>query len=163
MVTLHDGNISIPVNNFTDHPYKLKKGLHIASFSVMTPEQTKYFKPVDPASTCHFLQIDQKQAAHYVSSLIKSNKNRQNSEKLWFPTPENPGNPGNPRNPGNPGNPDEHTPIQKKILGELQALENLGTLDSTKDEKSRAKFLENFNWEDSTLATGENEKKMNNY
>ena len=39
LVTLNDGNISIHVNNFTDHPYKLKKGLHNASFSVMTPEQ----------------------------------------------------------------------------------------------------------------------------
>ena len=38
LVTLNDGNISIPVNYFTDHPYKLKKRLHIASFSVMTPE-----------------------------------------------------------------------------------------------------------------------------
>ena len=39
-VTLNDGNISIPVNNFTDHPYKLKKGPHIANFSVMTPERS---------------------------------------------------------------------------------------------------------------------------
>ena len=56
--------------NFTDH-YKLKKGLHIASFSVMTPEQMKYVKTVDPASARHLLQNDQEQAAHYVSSLIK--------------------------------------------------------------------------------------------
>ena len=71
LVTLNDGNILIPVNNFTDHPYKLKKGLHIANFSVMTPEQMKYVKPVVPASTWHLLQNDQEQAAHYVSSLIK--------------------------------------------------------------------------------------------
>ena len=51
LVTLNDGNIKIPVNNFTDHPYKLEKGLHIASFSVMTPEHMKYVKPVAPAST----------------------------------------------------------------------------------------------------------------
>ena len=104
LVTLNDGSISIPVNNFTDHPYKLKKGLHIANFSVMTPEQMKYVKPVDPASTWHLLQNDQEQAAHYVSSLIKTNRNPQNSENYWFPTPEN------------PGNPEEHTPIQKRIL-----------------------------------------------
>ena len=77
LVTLKDGNLSIHVNNFTDHPYKLKKGLHIASFSVMTPEQMKYVKPVDPASTWHLLQNDQEQAAHCVSSLIKTNKNPQ--------------------------------------------------------------------------------------
>ena len=93
LVTLNNGSISIPVNNFTDHPYKLKKGLHIANFSVMTPEQMKYVKPIDPASTWHLLQNDQEQAAHYISSLIKTNRNPQNSENYWFPTPENPGNP----------------------------------------------------------------------
>ena len=130
LVTLNDGSISIPVNNSTEHPYKLKKGLQIANFSVMTPEQMKYVKPVDPASTWHLLQNDQEQAAHYVSSLIKTNGNSQNSENYWFPTPEN------------PGNPEEHTPIQKRILRELQALQDLETLDPTKDEESRAKFLE---------------------
>ena len=80
LVILNDGNILIPVNNFRDHPYKLKKGLLIANFSVMTPEQMKYVKPVDPGSTWHLLQNDQEQAAHYVSSHIKTNKNPQNSE-----------------------------------------------------------------------------------
>ena len=146
LVTLNDGNILIPVNNFTDHPYKLKKGLHIANFSVMTPEQMKYVKPVDPASTWHLLQNDEEQAAHYVSSLIKTNRNPQNSENYWFPTPEN------------PGNPEEHTPIQKRILRELQALQDLETLDPTTDAESRAKFLENFDWKDSTLTPEEKEK-----
>ena len=146
LVTLNDGNILIPVNNFTDHPYKLKKGLHIANFSVMTPEQMKYVKPVDPASTWHLLQNDQEQAAHYVSSLIKTNRNPQNSENYWFPTPEN------------PGNPEEHTPIQKRILRELQALQDLETLDPTTDAESRAKFLETFDWKDSTLTPEEKEK-----
>ena len=146
LVTLNDGNISIPVHNFTDHPYKLKKGLHIANFSVMTSEQVKYVKPVDPASTWHLLKNDQEQAAHYVSSLIKTNKKPQNSETYWFPTPEN------------SGNPDEHTPIRKRILRELQALQDLETVDTTKDEESRAKFLENFDWRDSTL----NERKTEN-
>ena len=91
LVILNDGNTLIPVNNFTDHPYKLKKGLHIANFSVMTPEQMKYVNPVDPASVWHLLQNDQE---HYVSGLIKTNKNPQNSENYWFPNPENPGNPG---------------------------------------------------------------------
>ena len=57
----------------------------------------KYVKPVDPASTWHLLQNDQEQAAQYVSSLIKTNKNPQNSENYSFPTPENPGNLDEPR------------------------------------------------------------------
>ena len=95
----------------------------------------------NPASTWHLLQNDQEQAAHYVSSLIKTDKNPQNPEHFWFPTPEN------------PGNPNEHTPIQKRILRELQALQELETLDPTKVEESRAKLLENFDWKDYTLAT----------
>ena len=114
--------------------------------TVLTPEQMKCVKPVDPASTWHLLQNDQEQAAHYVSSLIKTNRNPQNSENYWFPTPEN------------PGNPEEHTPIQKRILRELQALQDLETLDPTKGEESRAKFLENFDWKDSTLTPEEKEK-----
>ena len=112
----------------------------------MTPEQMKYVKPVDPASTWHLLQNDQEQTAHYVSRLIKTNRNPQNPENYWFPTPEN------------PGNPEEYTPIHRRILRELQALQDLETLDPTKDPKPRAKFLENFDWKDSTLAPEEKEK-----
>ena len=129
------------MNNFADYPYKLKKGLHIASFSVMTPQQMKYVKPVDPASTCYLLQNDQEQATHYVSSLVKTNKHPQNSE-----TPEN------------PGNPDEITPIQQRIVRELQALQDLEALDPTTDEESPTKFLENFDWKDSTLSLDEKHK-----
>ena len=53
IVTLHEGTIRTHVNNFTDQPYKLKKGLHIANFSVMTPEQMKHVRPIDPVSTWH--------------------------------------------------------------------------------------------------------------
>ena len=143
LVTLNDGSISIPVNNFTEHPFIFKKGLHIASFSVMTPEQMKYAKPFDPVSTWHLLQNDQDQAAQNVSSLIKTNKNPHNSENFWFPTPEN------------PGNPDEHTPIQKRMLRDLQALQDLDTVDPNKDEESSAKFFENFDWKGSTPVTDE--------
>ena len=146
LVTLNDNNISIPVINSTDHPYKLKKGLHTASFSGTTPEQMKYVKPDDPASTWHLLQNNQEQAAHYVSSFIRTNKSSQNSENHCFPTPEN------------PANPEEQTPIQKRILRELQSLQDLETLDPTTDEESRAKFVENFDWKDSISATDEKEK-----
>ena len=39
IVTSHEETMGIHVNNFTDQPYKLKKGMHIANFAVMTPEQ----------------------------------------------------------------------------------------------------------------------------
>ena len=49
--TLNEGAMGIRVNNFTDQPYKLIKGLHIANLSVMTPEQMKHVRPIDPVST----------------------------------------------------------------------------------------------------------------
>ena len=109
----------------------------------MTPKQMKYVKPVDPVSTWHPLQNDQEQAAHYVSNLIETIKHPQTCDNNWFPTPEN------------PGNTDEHTPLRKTILRELQALQDLVTLDTTKDEKSRAKFQEYFDWKSFTLAPDE--------
>ena len=42
--------------------------------------------------------------------------------------------------------PEEHTTIQKKILEELQALQDAETLDPTKGKESRRKFLGNFDW-----------------
>ena len=39
MVTLNEETMGIRVNNFPDQPYKLKKGLHVANFLVITPEQ----------------------------------------------------------------------------------------------------------------------------
>ena len=53
LVTLNDANIKMSINTLTDHPYKLKKGLHIAILSVMLPEQIKYVKPIAPASIWH--------------------------------------------------------------------------------------------------------------
>ena len=86
------------------------------------------------------------QAALYVSSLIKTNENPQNVESYWFPIPEN------------PGNPDEHTPMKKSIVREIQASQDLESLEPTKDEESRTKFLEDFDWKDSTLTLDEKQK-----
>ena len=139
LVTLNDDSILIPVNNFKDHPYKLKKRSPHCQF-FCHDAGTKETRQTDrPGINLAFPKQDQEQAAHYVSSLIKANKTPQNQENYWFPNPEN------------PGNPEEHTPIQKKILRELQALQDLETLDPTKDPPSRAKFLKNFHCKDSTL------------
>ena len=43
-------------------------------------------------------------------------------------------------------------------MRELQALQELETLDPTNDAESRAKFLENFDWKDSTLTLEDKEK-----
>ena len=138
-VTLTSGQVEIPLNNFTYHPYTLKRGSHIANFSVMTPGQMKYVKPNDPVTTWHLLQDDPENAAFYVSSLIKSSKPEYFKESYWFPTPED------------PGDPQQHTPIQKRILKEILNLQELEKLNPQEDSESRRQFLTNFDWTDSTL------------
>ena len=81
IVTLHEGAMRIHVNNFTDQPYKLKKGMHIANFSVMTPEQMKHVRPIDPVSTWHLLNENEEDAIYYISSLLKANRNNNQYEQ----------------------------------------------------------------------------------
>ena len=38
LATLTQSQVTIHVDNFTDHPHTLKRSSHIANFSVMTPE-----------------------------------------------------------------------------------------------------------------------------
>ena len=64
LVTLTQGQVSIHVNNFTDQHYTIKRGSHIANFSVLTPEQMKYVKPIDPVTTWHLLKDNPENAAY---------------------------------------------------------------------------------------------------
>ena len=146
IVTLTNGNVNVHINNFTDQPYKLKKGLHIANFSVLTPEQMKHVKPIDPVSTWHLLNENEEDAIYYVSSLLKANRNNDQYEQYWFPTPEN------------PGDEDSHTPIQRRILQELRNLQEAEQLNPQNDDESRRKFLGNFDWKDSMLQQHEIKK-----
>ena len=144
LVTLTQGQVTIHVNNFTDQSHTIKRGSHIANFSVLTPEQMKYVKPIDAVTTWHLLQDNPENAAYYASSLIKSPKTDDNSEHYWFPTPED------------PGDLQTHTPIQQRILKELQNLQELEKLNPQDDIESRKQFLANFDWADSTLNPTEN-------
>ena len=143
LVTLTQGQVSIHVNNFTDQPYTIKRGSHIANVSVLTPEQMKYVNPIDPVTTWHFLKDNPENAAYYASSLIKSPKTSEDSENYRFPTPEE------------PGDPQTHTPIQQRILRELRNLQDLGKLNPQDDPEYRKQFLANFDWTDSTLNSAE--------
>ena len=139
LVTLTNGQVFVHLNNFTDSPYTLKRGTQVATFTVLTPEQMKYVKPIDPVTTWHLLQANPENAAHYASSLIKSTKPEDFKENYWFPTPED------------PGDPQHHTPIQKRILSELINLRELEKLNPQDDTESRRQFLSNFDWTDSML------------
>ena len=107
LVTLTNGQVSIHLNTFTDSPYTLPRGTQVANFTVLTPEQMKHVKPLDPVTTWHLLQAYPENVGYYASSLIKSTKPEDDKENYWFPTPKD------------PGDPQHHTPIQKRILSEL--------------------------------------------
>ena len=57
----------------------------------MTPEQMKHVRPIDPVSTWHLLNKNEEDAIYYISILLKANRNNDQYEQYWFPTPENPG------------------------------------------------------------------------
>ena len=96
----------VHISNFLDHPYTLKKGTHIANFSILSPEQTKHIRPVNPTSVRHLRNSNHNDAIHYINSLLKTWKDNEVNETYWFPAPQN------------PGNKKEHTPIQTRILNE---------------------------------------------
>ena len=62
----------IQINNFLGHPYTLKKGTHIANFSILTHEQTKHIRPVNPILVRHLLNTNHEDAIHYISSLLET-------------------------------------------------------------------------------------------
>ena len=105
----------------------------------MTSEQIKHVRPIDPVSTWHLLKENEEDAIYYISSLLKANRNNDQYEQYWFPTPENPG--------------DElsHTPIQQRIFREVRNLEEVEKLNPQDNEESRRSFLSNFDWKDSML------------
>ena len=129
----------VQISNFLDHPYTLRKGTHIANFSILTPEQTKNIRPVNPTSVRHLLNNNHNDAIHYINSLLKTSKTEEVSETYWFPTLQN------------PGNGREHTPIQTRILNEIRQLEQLEKLNPLEETDYRNQFLSNFHWSDFTL------------
>ena len=109
MPTIIDKRIAVRVTNITESPYLIKKHTQIAEFSVVTPEQSKHIKPVDMAILSMIPQGDLDLSA-YLKELLRTNKPEQQDNTFWFPTPEN------------PGKPEEHTPLQTRILKELNEL-----------------------------------------
>ena len=49
MSTIIDRKIAVRVTNTTESTYTINKNTQIAEFSVLTPEQSKFIKPVDTA------------------------------------------------------------------------------------------------------------------
>ena len=136
--TVIDRRIAVRVTNTTELPYLIKKHTQIAEFSVVTPEQSKHIKPVDMAVLSMIPQGDPELTA-YLNELPRANKPEQQDNTFWFPTPEN------------PGKPEDHTPIQTRILKELNELKDKEKLNPQESTESRNKFLKRFDWTDTLL------------
>ena len=85
LVTLTNGQVSVHLNNFTESPYTFRRGTQVANFTVLTTEQMKYVKLIDPVTTWYLLQANPENAAYYASSLIKSTKPEDFSKTTGFP------------------------------------------------------------------------------
>ena len=109
MSTITDRKIAVRVTNTTESPYTINKNTQIAEFSVVTPEQSKFIKPVD-MSILSMIPEGDLDLITYLTELLRTKKQDQQTNTFWFPTPEN------------PGNTEEHTPIQTRILKELVRL-----------------------------------------
>ena len=138
MSTIIDKRIAVRVTNTTESPYLNKKHTQIAKFSVVTPEQSKHIKPVDMAILSMIPQDDLDPTA-YLNELLRTNKPEQQNNTFWFPTSEN------------PGKPEDHTPIQTRILKELNELKDKKKLNPQESTQSRTKFLKRFDWTDTFL------------
>ena len=95
-------------------------------------------KPIDPVSTWH-LTNESEDAIYYVSSLIKANRNNDQNEQCWFPTPDN------------PWDEQSHAPIQRRILLEQRNLQLAEQLNPQDNEGPVNQFQSNFDWKDSML------------
>ena len=107
MSTIIDRKTAVRVTNTTESPHTINKNAEIAEFFVLTPEQSKFIKPVDTAILSMIPEIDP-DLVTYLTELLRRNKPDQQNNTFWFPTPEN------------PGNTEDHTPIQTRILTELR-------------------------------------------
>ena len=142
MSTIFDRKIAVRVTNTTESPYTINKITQIAEFSVVTPEQSKFIKPVDMA-ILSMIPEGHPDLITYLTELLRTNKQDQQANTFRFPTPEN------------PGNEEEHTPIQTRILKELCELQLKEKLNPTDDTESRMEFLERFDWTDTMLTKTE--------
>ena len=142
MSTITDRKIAVRVTNTTESPYTINKNTQIAEFSVVTPEQFKFIKPVDMEILSMIPEGDP-DLITYLTELLRTNKQDQQTNTFWFPTPED------------PGNTEEHTPIQTRILKELRELQLKEKLNPKDSTDSKMEFLRRFDWTDTLLTETE--------
>ena len=138
MSTVIDKQIAVRVTTTTESPYTINKNAQIAKFSVVTPEQSKLIKPVDMAILNMIPEADP-DLITYLTELLRTNKQDQQTNTFWFWTPEN------------PGNTEEHTSFRTRILEELRELQLKEKLNPKDDIELQREFIKRFHWTDKLL------------
>ena len=140
--TIIDKRIAVRITNTTESPYPIKKHTQVAEFSVVNSEQSKHIKPVDVAILSKIPQGDPDLTA-YLHQLLRTKKPEQQNNTFWFPTTEN------------PATLEDHTPIQTRILKELNELRDKRKPQPTREHRISNKLLEQFDWTDTLLTVRE--------
>ena len=144
--TIIDRKIAVRVTNTTESPYTINKNTQISNFSVVTPEQSKFIKPVYTALLSMIPESDPDLITN-LTELLRTNKSAQQNNTFRFRTTKN------------PGNIKDQTPIQTRILKELRELQLKEKLNPKDDIESRMEFLKRFDWTD-TLFTETEEQAV---
>ena len=105
MSTINETGVTVRVTNTTESPHTIKKNAQIADISVVTPEQSKLIKQVDTANLSVIQDL-----TFYLSELIRTIKPKQKNNTFCFSTPKN------------PAEFEDHSPIQTRILKQLNEL-----------------------------------------
>ena len=134
MSTIIDKKESVRVTNTTESPYTINKNTQSAELSVVTPEQSKFIKPVETAILSMIPEGDP-DLVTYLTQLLRTKKPDQQNNTLCFPTPEN------------PGITEDHTPIQTRILTEIRELQRREKLNPKGDIESQMELLKRFDWQ----------------
>ena len=91
-------------NIFMEHTYTLNKGCRIATFSILTPEQVKYTKPISPEPLYPLPDTSHIDAIQQVDALPKMPNCKQSNNTYWFLCPQE------------SGDEDQQTTLEKLIL-----------------------------------------------
>ena len=121
LCTVNNNAVGYQICNFSELPYTITTDTHLADFRVLTPEQLKHIKPINPSMLTFIMHQHTEVTDVYLNERLKVNDKEDKTEQYWFPTPEQ------------PGDPTTYTPIQKRILDELVELQTLEKLNPQDD------------------------------
>ena len=144
--TVSNNAVGFQVNNFLDMPYTLPIDTHIADFQILTPEQIKHIKLVDPSSLTFMMHQHMENTDLYFYQLMKANQSSDEQKTYCFPTPEQ------------PGDAETFTLIKQRIYDELMKLKQLEQLNPNDNEESKTKFFDQFDWTNTTLSPFEKQQ-----